>query len=101
MDWKRAAGLILLAGVLSLMATQGRSDGGPGRNLSPGPQAASAGQDEVGLVRADHGTKADRVSSAFVSFPPIAQMDSMMQAHPWPTLFWGVGAGYLLARRMR
>ena len=66
-----------------------------GAPVTAGPAASSATRVGLQLAPSDGGREpwsAGRV---------IHEVESLIQRYPWPTIFIGMGAGFLLARRVR
>ena len=133
LQWRTAAGLLLLAGILSLVAAgdhrdpAGRIDGvgrayydvlveetrratmetqEPSGTALDQPwervtasvtERASATSSDVGL----HLAPSDAGNRSLTFGRLLDQAESLIRRYPWPTVFLGLAAGFLLARRVR
>jgi hypothetical protein len=129
--WRRAAGLILLTGILSLVSSFGPVDetrvaGVAGETAKSAAAMRGSMMEEqdpagtvdrpigmtIGIARLPHTEEGSFHREVGVS--PVqrrtgpagaagllARLESAIQRYPWPTLALGVGVGYFLARRLR
>jgi hypothetical protein len=63
--------------------------------VTDSPAASSAAPVGLQLVPSDGGRESWSASRV------IHEVESLIQRYPWPTIFIGMGAGFLLARRVR
>jgi hypothetical protein len=65
-------------------------------SATPGP---SEGGIDIQSGSLDKSQDGSRGSSVFGEW--LSQIESLIQRYPWPTVALGIGAGFLLSRRMR